>query len=38
VVFLNSHLPSLDTKHRSSPVIENDPIVDQNCDLGRFKL
>jgi hypothetical protein len=21
-----------------SPVIENDPIVDQNCDLGRFKL
>jgi hypothetical protein len=21
-----------------SPVIENGPIVDQNCDLGRFKL
>jgi hypothetical protein len=21
-----------------SPIIENDPIVDRNCDLGRFKL
>jgi hypothetical protein len=25
-------------KKARSPIIENDAIVDQNCDLGRFKL
>jgi hypothetical protein len=26
-------------KHfKGSPIIENDPIVDQNCGLGHFKL